>query len=103
MKTIVFLILAIVAISCSEDFLLPTEEFQEEVALEAAQDSIYDYYYGLYKDGLWELLNNQIDSLELGGVDWAERSLRNPNLDYVLPSKAPYKFDANTGLSFIKK
>lgn len=62
----------------------------------------YEYYLDLYNVGEWELEIVESGEHEIGLIDWAERNLRNPDNVYKIPNDAPYMFDYNTGLRFIK-
>lgn len=83
-------------------------EEEERMSKEERHDELrkqfpeYDYYLDLFDDGVWELVKKEDLSEERGGVDWAERSLRNTENTYKIPDGAPYEFNINTGLRFIK-
>lgn len=62
----------------------------------------YEYYLDLFNSGKWELEIIETGETEIGIIDWAEMNLRNPEHLYRIPDGAPYEFDFNTGLSFIK-
>jgi hypothetical protein len=102
-KLIWIFIFALIA-GCTSPVIEMAEETEEQTKQDILREQYpnYDYYLELHRDGKWQLENTDTTESEIGSRDWAERNLRNPENIYKIPDDAPYSFDFNNGISFIK-